>query len=557
MKYIILIFSLILFSCNKDKTNIATNNGENSDYENAWRNLDNQKVDSAFYYFNQSKNAYIKSNDSLGIAKCLMNMSIIQRDYGDFFGSQENAIDALKIFDKVEDTVYVSTVLNVLGTNEMELGNYEQSLNYLNKAFSRSTSIEDRNLILNNKAITFSKLNFNDSCFIILKNLIAINKTNNSKYIDNYEYLRWKKNSNYNAEPKLLEALSQREKAKDFWGQNASHAHISDYYKEKSREKSLFHAQKMYDIVQKIKSPDDQLEALQKLIILENHENSANHFKTFIKLNDSLETVRSKAKNQFALIQYESEKNRGDFLKAKGENTEKNYQLVLLGIALLITVAVIFVSYNLNKKRRKRLIQEKHQEKQLEVKETALKYSKKVHDVVSNGIYQVMSKIENTESVDKTEVLDDLEIVYEKSRDISYEDLTGNNSQDFKLQISNLVNSFSSDRVKPILVGNGQELWSYIETPMQLDILLIVQELLVNMKKHSTAQKVLIKFEIIHNDLIISYSDDGIGIKNNAHKKNGLRNTENRIFSHNGTLTFEPFTGNGLKLKISFPLKNS
>lgn len=218
MKYLVFIFCLFLFSCNKEKATTAIKNSENHFYEEAWRNLDAQKKDSAFYYFNKSKNTFFKANDSLGVAKCLMNMAIMQRDYGDFIGSQETAVNALKILDQIQDTIYISTVLNNLGTNEMELGNHEQSILYLNKAISKTKNITEKNFILNNKAIAFSKLNFNDSCFIILKDLIVNNKKNNSQYIDNYEYLKWKKNSDYNAEPQLFEALKIREKEKDFLG---------------------------------------------------------------------------------------------------------------------------------------------------------------------------------------------------------------------------------------------------------------------------------------------------------------------------------------------------
>ena len=138
MKYLVFIFCLFLFSCNKEKATTAIKNSENHFYEEAWRNLDAQKKDSAFYYFNKSKNTFFKANDSLGVAKCLMNMAIMQRDYGDFIGSQETAVNALKILDQIQDTIYISTVLNNLGTNEMELGNHEQSILYLNKAISKT-----------------------------------------------------------------------------------------------------------------------------------------------------------------------------------------------------------------------------------------------------------------------------------------------------------------------------------------------------------------------------------------------------------------------------------
>jgi len=36
--------------------------------------------------------------------------------------------------------------------------------------------------------------------------------------------------------------------------------------------------------------------------------------------------------------------------------------------------------------------------------------------------------------------------------------------------------------------------------------------------------------------------------------KNGLQNVENRIKTINGTITFEPKTGKGLKILIAFPM---
>ena len=218
---------------------------------------------------------------------------------------------------------------------------------------------------------------------------------------------------------------------------------------------------------------------------------------------------------------------------------------------MIIAFAILILGVFLYRKRQKDLIQEK----KLEVKETALKYSKKVHDVVSNGIYQVMSEIENSSNIDKNDVLNKLENVYEKSRDISYENFTGNPDVDQKLQVSNLLNSFRSDLIKPILIGNEEVLWTKISPKLKAEILIILQELLVNMKKHSQAQKVILKFEITLNQLHIFYSDDGIGLEKDFQKKNGLKNIENRIFSHGGTVNFDQLTAKGLKINIAFPIK--
>ena len=373
-----------------------------------------------------------------------------------------------------------------------------------------------------------------------------------ARVVDNLAYIKFLQNPAYKAEMKMYGALKIRENEKDLWGQNASRSHLSDYFAKKDVAKSLFHAHQMYEISKKIESPDDQLEALQKLVDLENPVNSKKYYKIYVNLEDSLTNIRNKAKNQFALIRYESEKNRVDFLKAEAQNIENRYQILQRNIALGAAFLALIFAIFWTQKRKERL----KREKDFEVKSTALKYSKKVHDVVSNGIYQVMSEIENSAEIDKNRLLDKLEIVYEKSRDISYENLTGNADADFKLQVATLTKSFSSDILQTIIIGNDEVLWSKIQPTLKTEIALILQELLINTKKHSQANKIILKFEIVKNSLKMAYSDDGIGFGNTMDKKNGLQNVETRIFSQKGNLTFDDTTGKGANILISFPLKN-
>ena len=488
----------------------------------------------------------------------MVNMAILQSEAGDYYGSQETSLGAIKYLNKKEEKLYpiLYSNYNNLGITSRNLGDYKNAVLFYDNAIAFATSQSEINTCLNNKAICYKFLEYYSASLQIFKDVFknidpVKDQKGYARIVDNLAFVKFLQNKNYDAEMEMNAALKIREKAEDLWGQNASHSHLSDYFEDKSTEKSLFHAHRMYEISKKIKSPDDQLEALQKLVDLENPVHSKKYYKIYVNLEDSLTNVRNKAKNQFALIRYDSEKNRVDLLKAEAKNIENRYQILQRNIALgAVFLALIFAVF-WNRKRKERL----KQEKIFEVKNTALKYSKKVHDVVSNGIYQVMSEIENTSEIDKEGLLDKLEIVYEKSRDISYEDLTGNADSDFKMQIANLTKSFSSETLKTIIIGNEEILWSKIPQDLKTDIKLILQELLVNTKKHSEAKKIILKFEIVANRLQIAYSDDGIGFTNNIEKKNGLQNVETRIFSQKGNLTFGETTGKGANVFISFPLK--
>ena len=82
-----------------------------------------------------------------------------------------------------------------------------------------------------------------------------------------------------------------------------------------------------------------------------------------------------------------------------------------------------------------------------------------------------------------------------------------------------------------------------------------LQELMVNMKKHSKSTLVLLSFKKDENKfLVINYYDNGIGI--NFEKivtKNGIQNIENRISTIDGTITFDSNQNKGVKTNIVIP----
>ena len=549
MKFQLLILSMILLSC-RENTAHPSDPKTNHFYEKAWFHLDRQNKDSAFVFLNKAKSEFAKMKDSIGIAKCMLNMATIQTEYGDYLGSQENAVDAIKIFEKANDTNYLSTNYNLLGTNEQNLKNYEESVFYLKLAAKNTKIKSEIEIIQNNLAITFSKQKQYDSALAIFQNLLKENDTN-AMIIDNTAFIKWKKNRSYNAEPELRAALKIREKEGLLLGQNASHAHLSDFFREKSPAIALIHARQMYQVALKAKSPPDQLEALQKLISLENGENAKRYFKIYQIVDDSLQTARTKAKNQFALIRYDSEKNKTDFLKAQAENSEQKYHILKQYVALALLLAALISAYFWYIRRKKRV----QQQNLLEIKKTELKYSKKVHDVVANGVYQVMAEVENQETLDKNTLLDKLEVIYEKSRDISYDDAVNSEEENYSEKINHLLQSFSSSQTQIIIIGNDEDIWENLSQHAKSEINVVMQELLVNMKKHSSAHTVSLRFEKNEDFINIFYFDDGVGLPKTHFKfKNGLQNTVNRISSCNGMITFDTETEKGTKIKIQFPL---
>jgi len=84
------------------------------------------------------------------------------------------------------------------------------------------------------------------------------------------------------------------------------------------------------------------------------------------------------------------------------------------------------------------------------------------------------------------------------------------------------------------------------------NIFLIYKEILINVTKHSKADRCKIKISSYLNNLIFEIHDNGIGFdKNNLKRKNGLINIQKRTEKINGTFTIDSVVGNGTTLIIT------
>ena len=547
---------LLLFILNCSKVDsISEKNLGDYYYEKAEIDYYNKKYNSSFSLFNSSFQEFIAHKNPEKASRALAFQAIIQTIEGDYFGSEKTSTEALNLIQKSKisnDNLLVS-IYNQIALNKEYQKDFASSTFWYELAEKKNKDPYNSLVILNNIAVGFYEQGKYDKAIIILKKINSKKIDSlelKARIIDNLSYVMFLKNKNYKAEKGLFVALKIREKEKDLWGQNASHAHLAEYFLEKNPEKSIYHSRKMFEIAKQLDSPDDQLEALQKLIALEPSEKSKFYFSKYQKINDSLQTARSKAKNQFALIRYETE-------KEKTENAQNKIKILNRNIALLSLFSTIIISIFWYRKRKKQTEREKEllkQEKEIEVKNTQLKFSKKVHDVVANGLYQTMVEIQNIDNLPKENILDKLENLYEKSRDISNEN-PQEKTLNFSEKISEMLSSFSCEEIKVLIIGNSENYWKQLSEISKKELFYILRELMVNMKKHSLATAVVLKFEINNNIFSVKYTDNGVGI-NDFEKKygSGIQNTENRIAKINGDINFEKNPKGGLIVNMNIPL---
>ena len=533
------LLGFALISC-KDETQKFFKKNSYENLDKAKKLRDSGDTDSAYIYYAKAKEDLSSIDDKTETGRALANLAIIENDKGDYHASIASSIEAEKLLQNKNDSIsksIASSNYNSVAIASKNLKNFKDAIEYYNRAISISDNKVDSLAFYNNIGDTYlEQHDIKSAKMFFQKALQTTDSIDYARVLNNLAKTKFLENSSYNPIPDLLQAWKIRKKFKDNIGINSSLATIADYYIIKDKTKALPYAEEMYKIAIQNKSPDDRLEALNKLIRLD-PENYSKNFHAYNFLIDSLHTARNNSKNQFALIRFGNE-------KLKTDNIRNENRILWLSFALGILVLITIIISVWYKKR-----------KEIEVKNTQLKMSKKVHDVVANGIYQVMTKIENQENFDKEHALDELEFVYEKSRDISYEKPDHeNDKKDFKEKISNLIASFKNENIETYTVGNDAEIWAGVSQSSFDEVYQVVRELLVNMKKHSQASRVIFKFERIENSVKIQYTDNGIGVPGEMTYKNGLTNTGTRIAAIDGAIIFDNKSEQGLKITISFPV---
>jgi len=382
----------------------------------------NLQKDSAYYSYILSNDNYSKIGDTLKIGENLSHIASIQSKYGDYEASDISAIESLKYIDE-DNKVYRAYIYNRLAISSRLQKDYKEAIYWYDKALHYSNTNEKRIIILQNKANAFRDLkNYKESIRILdsLSNVEGNNDRIRARIIDNLAYTRWLNGENKKDPSDFFIALNLRVKNKELFGLNASYSHLSEFYKKDNPKLSLLYASKMYQLAIDQKSSQDQLEALEKLIDFDDSRNLIAYYAAYKRISDSLNNAEKQAKNKFAKIKYDSEKNREENLKLKIISSEKELELEkektqkIIGAVSSGSILLGLLGFGFYRKQKYNL------EKREEVYKTETRIAKKIHDEVANNVVNIMNKLQYT-AAPKEKLLDDLESVYLLTRNISHQ----------------------------------------------------------------------------------------------------------------------------------------
>lgn len=524
-------------------------------------NYANQKFDSAFYFFNRSKLLFEVENDSVKMAYNLLQMAIIQEVFGDYLGSEKNLIEALPYSQGI--LIYQASLYNQLGISSKQLFNFDDALYYYDKAKSITKDTLPKISIENNIAsVNIEKKEFYTSIkvleAVVKSDVLDTVSVTRARVLDNLGYSYFKVKRDREGLQLMNEAMAVRKKNKDSYGIVGSYLHLSEFFMQSEPKKAHQYALAAYKTTIATGSVDERLESL-SFLVKNNFEPGKNKYAlAYIQLNDSILKVRNNAKNQFAKIKYDSDKNRADNLKLIAQKTQTNLLLekqknrtILLYfvVSILVSISVFIINFLKNKSNREKIRISYN---------TETRISKKLHDELANDLYQTMTFAEtqdlSTEN-NKETLLNDLDSIYSRTRNISRENSSIDIGPNFVPNLKEMMSNYSNDAVNILVNGLDVLQNTALETNKKIIIYRTIQELLVNMKKHSQCSLVVITFKNIDKKIQIEYMDNGIGVsQEKLNLKNGLLNVETRVKTIGGTLTFDNALQRGFKVNITFPV---
>ncbi|GEL12377.1 hypothetical protein SAMN05192550_3319 [Flavobacterium glycines] len=564
-----LFLTFLIHSCEKKKETTITNQSffkkqqVDKYFKLANRYYDDSKYDSAFYYANKIR---LDITPEKELKKYTTNMFILvacQQLQGDYAGAEYSIVETLNKLDKLESDRYRYKFNSMLAGNYAYLKEYDNALYYYLIASKYS---------INNRYDAMNKLNIGHiykekkeykKALQILIPLLNNKETKKNKYYTSgilndigYCYMKLGKPYALNYLKKSLELNSNLDSTADNdYDLTANYYNLYEYYIDSNPKKALNYINLLYQKATEYNNPDDRLIALGLFIKHSKGDQLKKYSLNYVHLNDSITEVRQKAKNYFAKLKYDSKKEKEENLKLKEEKQlqqelERNKNIFITFIIIILILVTTFIYYYLVEKSKKEKIQTAYN--------TEIRIAKKLHDELANEIYQTMNFAETQDLSSphiSEKLLENLDSIYATTRNISRENNLIETGSLYKNNLKEMISSFNSKRANILINGLEEIDWKNIGKLKKITLYRVIQELMVNMKKHSKSSLVLISFKKQENNLLLNYYDNGIGINFElTNRKGGLQNIESRIAAINGTITFDSNQNKGVKININIPV---
>ncbi|CAH0337219.1 hypothetical protein FVB9288_02970 [Flavobacterium sp. CECT 9288] len=567
----------------QDTRNVAKGNVYLGDYY-----LLKERADSAFYYYNEAENKYVELNDTYNVALTMLNKATLQYTESDFLGAEMAIFKVLKIIKNKNFNDILYNSYNLLGQIYNELEDYNNSIEYHNKAlgsiddnFMKSFAQPKATSFNNIGAVYQNKKDFRKSKKYFEKGLLERNIIKDkpalfAMLLNNLAYTKFQLNEKEGLPQLFFQSLRIRDSLQITTGIIASKINISEYFlSKKDTLKALQFAKEALYLSKKANNSRSILNSLKQLSLVD-PKNTAYYSKEYIVISERRQKSDRAIGNKFSRIEYETEEviEKNDYLTTKNRNLL--YGLISFGVVALLLYLVLN-----QRNRNKVLLYKQRQQKANEdiynlmisqqstidlgrVKEKK-RVAQELHDGVLGRIFGLRINLDTLNQFDdsnaikkRNEYLVELRNIEQDLREISH-DLSRENKElinNFVVILHNLLEeqrkTFSTNLHASI--DNAID-WDAISNSIKINIYRIVQESLQNINKYAHANSIHVKCLKNEDQLILEIIDDGIGFNTIKAKKGiGLQNIRSRALDCNGTAIINSIISKGTHIIITIHL---
>lgn len=515
-------------------------------YQKIIKPTNDQDLIDGFIYFKGDRERGISEKDDKAVLYALQMMSQSQMTLGFYYDAESTTVDALKILDilKKTDTLDLSSIrkrlYNSLGIIYNKLEKYPEAISKYTKALSMAEKATDSSFFYNNLGVVYKDKGDHLKAHDLFKAAYSLIENSQDSTAIAITLDNWGLAETRLDKPegllKMHKALKLRKRIQDVQHYSTSYKHLSAYYKYiGNKSLAITYADSALVAADKFSVEYSQDALTHKLLLTEGPE-----VRTFITTNDSIARSKMRNENKFASAIYnfeiEKEEKERALLQTVKEKAKNNTYLFIVILVIILSIFLIVILTIRSRKKRA-----------AQVYLTETRISKKVHDEVSNDVYRIMTQIQSQKAF-YPEILDNLDDIYKRTRDISRENGLLDVETDFGALLKDLFLSYQSDTLNLITQKSEAIKWQAIPKAKKLTIYRVLQELITNTTKHGEASLILIAFEQKGKKVHISYTDNGKG--GALSDKNGLQNVENRISALKGSITFDSQPNSGFKAQI-------
>jgi len=561
----------------------------------AWYHHHNQQNDSAFYYYTKALKSYRELNDFESQAYVLSSIADIQSTEKDYVGSEESAILALKLIQKLPQTEKNLDrqwiLYNLLGIISRALQQYDKALEYNEKALEISAKQKDgyynKYTSINNKAYIFRKQGDFDKALELYQGILKeqrlfeIDPEFYPLIIDNIAFTKFEANDkDYNSIEKMLKrAYRLSDSLGDQVTKLGVTIDLSKFYKGiKEKDSALIYAKSSYHLAREISSNDLLLESMLLLSELNPGEEGKKYLNEHIKLSDSLLFKERSARNKFARIAFET-----DEIERENERiTRERMWLMILSGGLILTGFLLYIIISQRSRNKALKFKQSQQEANEEIYNLMLSQQDKVDEARANEKKRISQELhdgilgrlfgtrlsldslnfsEGKEAINKrSNYISDLKIIEEDIRKISHDlntdFVSGSNFMDIITEL--IENQTKAYQLNHEFEHDDDIVWEEISNKTKINIYRIIQESLQNIYKHAVANSVKISFKLKNDVICLSISDDGKGFDVNKSRKGiGLKNINSRINELEGKINFDSKVNKGTTITIDIPYQSN